>query len=636
MISNYKVTVPLMTKAFVRSNTEYTIKELKRIGAMRVFLAQECFTVHEEEKKRRFAETANAVKTLKDAGFEVGLWIMSFAIKDKNSYTPFTSIDGEKDELWNCPADEEFAEFASNYMREMAKETNPDIIMLDDDFRYIYSHMGCYCEHHQRLYKEKFGRNITAEEIKSFFTGEKNEGRNKYLEVLGEVLENYAKKLRAKIDEVNPNIRLGHCTNGSNWGVDGTDTIRLANIFAGKTKPFTRLIGAPYWPMPYGIKLSTIIETIRMQADWCKDTEVETMAEGDVYPRPRYNVPSAYLELYDMAVRADGNANGMLRYSFDYTSGAEYETGYNDRYVLNKDYYSFIEENFTNGQAIGVRCYEFYNTLKGATLSDTYNGAHPIQNTVYSHSGKLLTACNIPTVYNGDGICGAVIGENVEKLPDKALNGGLLLDINAAIALQKRGVDVGLISVGEEYNPQEEYFPKTNQITKIWYGKVYKIEIAETATVDGYYRRTGDYSYALDGEKPFESVGSYRYENANGQKFIVLAFNAELADESLYRTYAKSQQIKESIEWLAGKPLPVNVGNHPDLYVMTKQNEEGLAIGLWNVFADSVINPTLKLVKSYGQMEIIGAKGKLNGLEIELGKILPFSFVGIYLRNKKD
>lgn len=73
-----------------------------------------------------------------------------------------------------------------------------------------------------------------------------------------------------------------------------------------------------------------------MQMAWCKDSSVETFAEGDTYPSPCYQVSSRVLEMYDIALLADGASDGILKYMFDYSQKAEYETGYIRRHIANE------------------------------------------------------------------------------------------------------------------------------------------------------------------------------------------------------------------------------------------------------------------------------------------------------------
>ena len=51
-----------------------------------------------------------------------------------------------------------------------------------------------------------------------------------------------------------------------------------------------------------------------MESAWTKNGEIEIMAEGDVYPRPRTLCPASCLEGFDTAIRASGCTDGVLKY----------------------------------------------------------------------------------------------------------------------------------------------------------------------------------------------------------------------------------------------------------------------------------------------------------------------------------
>ena len=79
------------------------------------------------------------------------------------------------------------------------------------------------------------------------------------------------------------------------------------------------------------------------------------------------------------------------------------------------------------------------------------------------------------------------------------------------------------------------------------------------------------------------------------------------------------------------KKLPAYVYGCPSLYLQCKQNENSLAIGLWNFFADAAINPEVELGDTYTNIRFINCDGALLGNKVRLSDIAPFSFVGLEL-----
>ena len=214
-----------------------------------------------------------------------------------------------------------------------------------------------------------------------------------------------------------------------------------------------RLFGAPYWYKHYGFSLAHVVENERMAASWTKNSGVETMSEGDVYPRPRHAIPASHLECFDTVLRADGNINGILKYSFDYTSDADYEKGYNDFHKENLPLYKELDESFAKKAAVGVRVYEYPNRIRQADFFDRYDSDYVHRYCFDSHAGKILGACQLPLCREGENMPGACFGENARYLPESALDNGMILDLNAAKILSERGFDVGLEEILGKHKP---------------------------------------------------------------------------------------------------------------------------------------------------------------------------------------
>ena len=181
---------------------------------------------------------------------------------------------------------------------------------------------------------EDLDRDELKERIKS---GTENKYRDAYISVNRESLLNFASVMRKRVDKVNPDIRMGFCAVMSSWSIDG-DAFELATVLAGKNKPFIRLIGAPYWAAEKSWKnrLQDAIELNRMEKSYFSGKEIELIAEGDAWPRPRTKCPASFVEGYDTALRATQELDGILKIGIDYTSSRDYEAGYEKYHLRNK------------------------------------------------------------------------------------------------------------------------------------------------------------------------------------------------------------------------------------------------------------------------------------------------------------
>ena len=630
----YKIAVPILQRNFERADRERIVHELKRLDADRVFLCVDNYTLDQSKLDEYFEDVAANCKFLKDQGFEVGTWYGTFLLTGDSPFMNLHSLKGKRIDDFICPSDENFVRFAADYIRRVAK-CGFDVIQFEDDFRYAYfaSTPACLCPNHVRRINELTGESHTHEQIKEFIlTGGKNKVRDAYLKANGDAFRHFAAEMRRAVDEVNPNIRIGYCSCMSNWDVDGTDAYELAKLLAGNTRPFVRLIGAPYWAADraWGAsELGDVIEFERMESAWTKHPDVEVWAEGDPHPRPRLNCPASYLEGFDTAIRASGCTDGIIKYGLDYFSNADYETGYADRHERNRPIYRAIDRLFGDKKSCGVRVYESMKKVSDMVMPTKVNTEVKIDYLFFSQAARAFSRSSIPTVYEGDGVCGVAFDENARNLPLDALKNGLILDLAAAEILTERGIDVGLIDIGKAIGNgegpkplrMEEHFLGDGNHISIFGATVYDVKVKDNAEILS--------DIATDaGRIPL----SYRYENAQGNRFLVLNLNTRFDQSAMLRHYARSRQIADNVSWLSGKKLPAYTYGHPNMYLQTKEKDGSLAVGLWNLFADVAFEPIVELADTYREIEFVNCSGTLDGNRVYLSDIHAFEFAFFEVR----
>lgn len=618
----YKITVPMVVRNIERAGGKQKILEqLKRLDAKRVILALGAMSVNTDEKEHEIALLKEYTDFFKANGLAVSSWSWTFMTDTAHPFTAIESANGVRLNNFACPLDDEFCEFACKYIQDIARQ-GVDVVMLDDDFRFGYmgGKFNCTCKYHMKKITDIIGEDISARELqKRALTGGKNKYRDAWLKVNGEALIGYAKKLRAAVDEINPNIRIGFCSCISVWDADGVDSVTLAKTLAGNTKPYMRLIGAPYWAVKksWGNRLQNVIETERMERAWCGDG-IEIYAEGDAFPRPRTNCPASYLELFDIAIRASGGFDGIQKYALDYCSTTEYEKGYADRHQKNKPIYDFVDRHFDK-PAVGVRVYEKMQKLSEMDIPDKLCDNPDVFNLVFSNASRMLADNSVPTTYEGEGVCGIAFGDNVKCVPRDAYKKGLILDIRAAKILMQSGVDVGIKEIGEQLLVNEEhysgeyiYFSKpvyANEV--VCDGKaIVKSEFAKTKT---------KFSY-----KKLPAL--IEYTNAQGERFLIYTFDSYLSDECVMRAYIRTKQVNEFAA------LPVFVCGCPDLYLLAKGDDSELAVGFFNIFADEAVLPSVALDREYTSVECINCTAELCGKTLKISDIPAFSFAAVILK----
>jgi len=549
---------------------------------------------------------------LQSRGFEVGLWLMSSTVADDPDLFQYKlKSNGEAAKPWLCHADEKLLQLAEEHMRLFAK-TGASLIMFDDDLHHSHYSFeknglrGCACPAHRALMREMYGDSVDFDKVMEEASADKpNESRKIWMSVMAAALEKYARRLRAAVDEVNPEIRMGFATCVPNHGIEGSSFETLSAIFAGKNKPFGRYIGAAYWyDNAYGgrANLGHIIEIERWQSARYKMSGIESMSEGDVFPRPRTAVPAAILECLDMALRADGNNDGILKYMIPYYSHANYDLGYIDRHCLNKPVYEAISRHFSEKTSVGIRVYSNDRVFSEYDLAYDYlNHHHGYKDMfVMQPAGFILSLLSLPTTYDGRAVATAVFGEQARFVEKDVLDTGTILDYGAAVALTARGIDVGLRgTIGPNTKARGEDFGHNEFLRIMQPGGgtlrgLFSIQIDEKAQVlSRYVDRMPRFEDEL-AEMPGVPA-AYLYENADGQRFCVLAFSAMCLANLEFLSYAKTRQLAQAAEWVSKKKLPAVCFGNPKMYMMTKAAGDELAVGLWNFSEDKVLQPVVQL-----------------------------------------
>lgn len=572
----------------------------------RVFL---CYMQNED-----LTQLKENIEYFRKNGFESCVWVAetighgsallnSPENAEKETFAPLVNLDGNAIYGTFCPLDPNFIEEQSKILKGIA-ECKPDIIMLDDDFR--LSQHGrvpcCACERHLELIKRECGETVTREMIKASLVGKKNKYRDAWLKVQGESLYDAAKAFRRSVDEVDGDIPLSLCSVHCHLNLDNIDFAKITDIFAGKGKKLLRLHGAPYWASFGNDSLIGVIETSRMFASFVSDG-IETMAEGDVYPRPRYNIPSAHLEIFDMAIRLDGRHDGILKYMVDYSANADFENGYLKHHKRDLLTVKKIAESFGGPANVGVRVLIGSNWLGDAELSS--NGG--LEKRPYPTEGTLLGESGIPTVYSNDGrYCSAVFGEYAEFIDLSDIKNGAILDSVSAERLAQKGIDTGIDKfLGASRGGVTFFISKKtgNHAALINSDAVYSdvqlksgAEVVLTAMINGV-------------EKPF----AYRYENSDGQRFLVylIEYDTIHKNSGIYKCYEQQTELMNAVEWISRKALPVKCIKNPSLYIMCREDAGSLSVAFFNCSPDPVLEPDITLREKYSRVECIGCEAEL-------------------------
>lgn len=404
--------------------------------------------------------------------------------------------------------------------------------------------------------------------------------------------------------------------------------------------------GAPYWKN--GPSLNSTIEAARWQSAFAKKNGIDVMTEGDTYPRPRFLVSASELEMYDMALRADGNSNAILKYMLDYNSRADYETGYVDRHVKNLSHYAEIEKRFSGLEAKGLYVFEEPHTVKDMDFSDVFGFAEFTSHGVLPlMSSWLVTDNSVPTSYEKTD--GAVLawGTSAQFLTEEELSKGVILDAVSAKILSERGIDVGFEKMESVKKPDGEYFfddeDQTIVLTPTDRG-FFRFTLKEGTNVKSAFYCSEAILGVAKGysERTDEFPACYTYENNDGQRFMVYTFSPTFVKTKsewhmgLFRNYYRQKQLVSGYKWLSGKELPAVCLKCPGLYIIAKGDENKLSLGLFNISPDEIERPEITLGESFASADFYNTKGTLEKETVTLSSPLPpYGFALVTLEKYK-
>ncbi len=633
----YRIFAPVMNRSCdTEEHRAQFLSMFRRAGITRVFLVMERYFSDTPARRAALELLKTNVAYFHANGIpEFGAWFTGMGhgapldhegAEERPDFPRLVGFGGGICDDTFCIADEGYRAALGDYIAAIAA-CGVDIIQLDDDLRLGYraNGQGCTCDYHMHEFAHRTGRTWSREELyQAVYSGEPTETRRMWFDLMAEGFYGFGAALRKSLDAVAPTVRLGFCAAPTIYDSDCVDAVKLIRIFAGNTRPYLRGIGAAYWgAIPaHGSGVEDVISLQRMERAWIsRDPEIEYYTEGDVYPRPRYRMPAWLLETYDMAMRADGSMDGILKYMFDYVQTPTYETGYFARHEKHAPLYREIEEVFDGGITRGVYIYETEQKLRDAVLPTPAPKEQTLMDSAQTPSIKVMNRMGVPTSFvpNGDAVC--VMGLSSQFMPLTLLENGAILDIVAAKTLTERGVDCGLVSVSDASAAVTEHFPATAEneaedLRTLTDGRFGKAVLREGAEV---------LSTFSAGEETYPAA--WYYENTAGQRFLVYAFDAESIDKAsqLLCSYARATQFFDALVRVQGRPCAAACPGNPHLYMIAKDiGENTRAVGLWNCFDDEMLTPCVTLDREIASVTFLnGADGYADGNRIIFTTDIP-------------
>ena len=423
-----------------RMHDEFGLKKFVLIGPWRKRYSCEADVASYVQTGRDIAFAKRALADLEDV--EIGWWLAP-SIGSSRDFPGQRMLDCDGNETFaSCPLSEEFAAALCERVEACVREARPTVMFVEDDYT-LANHggmnamKGCFCPLHIAEFARRTGRRLEAKEIAAMFrapTAENAALRRAFADLSRDSLAQLAARIRKTIDKVNPATRVCICQSGF-VDVDGASTEAVARAFAGGTRPMIRICGAGYFEESPAKLPEIVAHAIWSAQHFGKDIEI--IHETDPYPHTRFYNSSLFL-LSELAGVVMGGASGSYLYCTQYIDDPLGDPGYAERMKEYAKRLEVVRDMRSSMKPCGVNVvydpaevYMYRETEKGTAFGTLPAGAH------------FISKLGFPMQTTSDAAASALFGTAPNGLSDedisKILEGGVLIDAEAAVLLSKRG-----------------------------------------------------------------------------------------------------------------------------------------------------------------------------------------------------
>ena len=495
-------------------------------------------------------------------------------------YQHVVGYDGKESPVGLCSLDENFTRDMAAKFAHIAKTAHPELILLEDDYslqNYGKIKFCCFCPLHLKAFAEKTGKNYTREELVRFFKEDRNETlplRKLWAETAGDSLVKFGEAMRAAVDQVAPETRIGWAETGGT-DADGFISVRLPQALAGsKTRPLIRVRAAWYSSFDSPQRLPefmahAMFTTERMPKDF------EAILEADTYPHTTYFGSAGLLQAQIDNALAMGMDN-ILLYAIQYGDYPTEDPSYLEMYRKNVHRFEELSRICDSGHLTGAKI--VYDPMSHSAKMLSKEGR-----TCMGHLFNMLARMGIPfsTRYGSPAI---LAGPTADVLPDdeirKLLGNAVLLDSEAAAILEKRGYGE---LIGVQVKPVDQAFFREEMSDIPLFdgirGRRIPIRIINPAGNEAgvVYNRlvplkgAESLSHYLDGNGQPVQPGMTRFTNSLGGRVCVLASGIAGNFASNLFSLRKQEMLRRVFEWLRGESLPAVVSGTPNVWLLVRE-----------------------------------------------------------------
>lgn len=567
-------------------------------------------------------------KELSDSDITLGWWdTLTIKSGSSSEFQPIVKKDGEPHPFANCPLDENFRKIFSKNVAAFSRIAAPSFIVFEDDYSVnaAAGGCGCFCPLHLNEFAKREGRVYTRKELLEIFEKRDEESLallRRYRDLSRDSLVGLSEKIREELDKENPEIPIGLSQPGS-ADLDGDMTEAVCRALAGKNHtPFSRICGAYYG----GGELKGIPKQL-YHAIYSREHikgDFKFYHESDTFPHTRFFSSAKQMKAF-MGIAYSSGFIGSMFQTQQLLDDPNEEQAYGKMFCTERKRFTELISLVSKCERVGVSLpYDpFYNTLDGMFGSQPY-------------WIRTLDLFGIPYITRRSNVA-FIDSRQAKYCTDdeiiKYLSGGLFLDGDAALELERRGFGKYIgVSVGEDVaeNGKNRYDLGAREILKEPFDQFSKGKNMPSAHMlahsNGVLREltvTCDkvevISEAYSFNREMLSVAMTRYKNELGGRIVVMGMTVkDNLSQSLFN-YRRMKLFHQLLGW-CGASLP-HVKEDPCVHLILNEakDKEDFThlITLINLGDDTIESPALYLPESMRGRKIFSLNSEGEWIEPE-------------------
>jgi hypothetical protein len=565
---------------------------------------------------------------LADSGIEVSVNVLQtlghiyFPEELSNKFPFQRKVDylGNESKAGVCPLDKNLAAYLGRIYKLYAS-LKPNLIFVDDDYRYVMQNIFCFCPLHIGLLEKRLGKKISLDQLcDNLFNDsfEQSEIKITYHGILRESMENLAEIICDAVKTTSPKTRTGYMAAFVPIGTWGTDMNKLAKKFAGtNSQPFIR----PQMHMYAETDLKSLpgVMAQPLLVRNIVDPDVELYPEIENYPYTRFSKSAQVTFLCMASCYLNGLDNLAVNFYDTFGSPFSRSPEYIDMLTENKKYF----ESLTKLVKYGTRA-----TGIGIPLhpqSPLYRRT-PGKNMAYEVFDQRLWDNWIPQL-------GLPIGYDWQKTPwlllsgddvlgytdsqiDDYLKSGAIMDVRAAECLIYRGYQKRIgVKIGQDIPVDDVGF-------ELYEDNEFNGEYSNSCAPLRAYVNDGDFKQLIPdsgNHKIISSIVNYKNkkvtpavlltENETKERFVICNFSPKQHLRISLVNPQRQTQFKNLFEYISKKKLPVCVTSHAYVQPVVIRNNKKTVVGLFNFSSETTTNIKLKFGFKFSSMKILEKSG---------------------------